>query len=151
MGVISSEDLTRLLVIYSSDFEGGRKAISKAKSLEISLSDVEDILRLLEWSNIEDSKPEVGKRVQVRVAVSSHSSNQIITTYAIYEDGSTLEDESNYEIDRDWIRENGEYAEEIDKHYIPEGWYEVAVTSGAVAINYIDGYVKVVQWREIVE
>lgn len=155
MGIVSTDEVKRKLAIYSTDYRGGWDALSKSKCLSVSLADVETLLNKLNWISLEDRLPNSGDRVQIKIERDDtwdKSKRHSITTYAVYEDGNTLEDDCSFCGDSDWLRDCGaDYNEELEQYYIPEGWYEVLVTLGAEYFNYISDSDKITHWREIID
>lgn len=72
-----------------------------------------------EWISVNDSLPEREK--PVLVAVKNYRGNMFVTK-GMYEDGTVLIPNSIWLWDD--YDEWGEYNEELDEYYVPEGWFE---------------------------
>lgn len=99
------------------------------------------------WHNLKKKPkdlPVAEKEVQVVCERRFPDKVYVIQTNAIYEDGHILENDSIW----CWHDiEYGDYNEEEDCYYIPEGWYEYHHYQCDDDCNAIDDFV--VAWREI--
>lgn len=97
----------------------------------------------MDWINVKEKLP---KNEEV-VLVTCNRNGYKFITIAIHEDGTMLEEDSNFV----WydINKHDRYNEELDDYYVPEGWWENHEFDSDEYNNMID--CEVTHWMPLPE
>ena len=126
------------------------------KTLGIKMIDYNDVIRILDevaeehnngWILCSEKMPNVEEEVYILAKRKYRdSSYKYITTTALYEDGTVLENDSCWY----WEDIDGEWDEENDCLIIPEGWWEYKhYNPDGVLNNAVDD--EVIAWQPLPE
>ena len=96
------------------------------------------------WIPCSERLPEAETEVLITTVRKFRGENRYIVTTAIYEDGTVLENDSEW----NWQDIDGEYNEEEDCYIVPQGWWEYRhYNTDEVYNNVIDD--EVIAWMPL--